>query len=76
VLLAFGVEADLALASVLAYRAIAIWLPAPIGLAALPGLRRTIARWSAEDAPVPAPAPATVRALPLRPLPETARAAA
>ena len=29
VLLAFGVEADLALVSVLAYRAVAIWLPAP-----------------------------------------------
>jgi uncharacterized membrane protein YbhN (UPF0104 family) len=47
VLLAFGVEADLALASVLAYRAIAIWLPAPIGLAALGGLRQTIAAWAA-----------------------------
>jgi uncharacterized membrane protein YbhN (UPF0104 family) len=68
VLLAFGVEADLALASVLAYRAIAIWLPAPIGLAALGGLRRTIARWGDEDAPeaaaperdasTPTPAPA------------------
>ena len=33
VLLAFGVETDLALASVLAYRSVAIWLPAPIGLA-------------------------------------------
>jgi uncharacterized membrane protein YbhN (UPF0104 family) len=49
VLLAFGVEADLALTSVLAYRAIAIWLPTPIGLAALNGLRRTIGRWGAED---------------------------
>jgi len=46
VLLAFGVEADLALASVLAYRAIAIWLPAPIGLAALGGLRRTLTGWA------------------------------
>jgi uncharacterized membrane protein YbhN (UPF0104 family) len=45
VLFAFGIEADLALASVLAYRAVAIWLPAPIGLAALGGLRRTIAGW-------------------------------
>lgn len=52
VLLAFGVEADLALASVLAYRAIAIWLPAPFGLAALAGLRRTVARWERETAPV------------------------
>ena len=42
--------ADLALVSVLAYRAIAIWLPAPIGLVALGALRRTMARWSAEDA--------------------------
>lgn len=45
VLLAFGVEADLAFTSVLAYRAVAIWLPAPIGLAALSGLRRTLASW-------------------------------
>jgi uncharacterized membrane protein YbhN (UPF0104 family) len=60
VLLAFGVDAELALVSVLAYRAIAIWLPAPIGLAALARLRRTIARWTPEDAPhtaTPAPAP-------------------
>ena len=48
VLLAFGVEADLALASVLSYRALAIWLPAPVGLAALGSLRRTVARWGAE----------------------------
>jgi uncharacterized membrane protein YbhN (UPF0104 family) len=51
VLLAFGVAPDLALTSVLAYRAIAIWLPTPIGLAALGALRRTIARWAAEDGP-------------------------
>ena len=50
VLLAFGVEADLAVVSVLAYRALAIWLPAPIGLVALTGLRRTIARWAHEGA--------------------------
>ena len=50
VLLAFGVEADLAVVGVLAYRAIAIWLPAPIGLLALTSLRRTIARWSHEQA--------------------------
>ena len=49
VLLAFGVEADLALASVLSYRALAIWLPAPVGLAALGSLRRTVARWGAEE---------------------------
>ena len=52
VMLAFGVAPDLALAGVLAYRAIAIWLPAPFGLHALAGLRRDAARWAAEDAPV------------------------
>jgi uncharacterized membrane protein YbhN (UPF0104 family) len=50
VLLACGVEADLALASVLAYRSVAIWLPAPLGLVALGSLRRTFARWADEDA--------------------------
>jgi uncharacterized membrane protein YbhN (UPF0104 family) len=55
VLLAFGVEADLALVSVLAYRSVAIWLPAPAGLLALRGLRRTLAGWKAQDAPAPAP---------------------
>jgi uncharacterized membrane protein YbhN (UPF0104 family) len=49
-LLAFGVDADLAIVSVLAYRAIAIWLPAPIGLVELSALRRTLARWGREDA--------------------------
>ncbi|MEA2420866.1 MAG: hypothetical protein QOE60_3072 [Thermoleophilaceae bacterium] len=53
VLLAFGVEADLALPAVLAYRAVAIWLPAPIGLAALAGLRRTIASWGPGWQPTP-----------------------
>jgi hypothetical protein len=51
ILVAFAVPADLALVSVLAYRAVAIWLPAPIGLVALGALRRTIARWSDEDSP-------------------------
>src|SRR5215218_5621049 len=45
-LLAFGVAPDLALSSVLAYRAIAIWLPAPLGLGAL---RARVARWGRED---------------------------
>jgi uncharacterized membrane protein YbhN (UPF0104 family) len=62
VLLAFGVEADLALAAVLAYRSVAIWLPAPLGLVALAGLRRTFGRWAEEDASVAAvPAAAAVR---------------
>lgn len=56
VLLAFGVEADLALVAVLAYRAVAIWLPAPVGLVALTSLRRTLARWGREDAGEPLPA--------------------
>ncbi len=49
VLIACGVPADLALVSVLAYRSIAIWLPAPVGLAALRPLRRTVAAWARED---------------------------
>jgi uncharacterized membrane protein YbhN (UPF0104 family) len=53
VLLAFGVSADLAIVAVLAYRAVAIWIPAPIGLVALGKLRKTMARWAAEDAPEP-----------------------
>ncbi len=57
-LLAFGVAPDLALSSVLAYRAVAIWLPAPLGLAALGALRARVARWSSEE-PVAA-APVTV----------------
>jgi len=58
VLIAFGVEADLAIVSVLAYRSIAIWIPVPVGLAALSGLRKTLVRWGheneneTEDAPV------------------------
>lgn len=50
VLLAFDVQPDLALASVFAYRAVAIWLPTPIGVAALRGLHRTVAGWAREDA--------------------------
>jgi uncharacterized membrane protein YbhN (UPF0104 family) len=50
VLIAFGAPVGLALPAVLAYRAIAVWLPAPIAAAAIPRLRATIGRWSAEDA--------------------------
>jgi uncharacterized membrane protein YbhN (UPF0104 family) len=53
VLIAFGVPAGLALTSVLAYRTISVWLPTPVALAALPGLRSTIARWAREDAAQP-----------------------
>jgi hypothetical protein len=48
-LLAFGVAPDLALTSVLAYRAVAIWLPAPVGLVGLGALRARVARWARED---------------------------
>jgi uncharacterized membrane protein YbhN (UPF0104 family) len=57
VLVALSVPADLALVSVLAYRCVAIWLPAPVGLAALGSLRRTVAGWSREDAAVVPAAP-------------------
>jgi len=50
VLIAFGVGAPVALAAVLAYRTIAVWLPVPAAVAALPGFRATLARWRAEDA--------------------------
>jgi uncharacterized membrane protein YbhN (UPF0104 family) len=47
VFIAFGVEAQVAIAAVLAYRAIAIWLPAPAGAHALAGLRRSVQDWTA-----------------------------
>jgi uncharacterized membrane protein YbhN (UPF0104 family) len=50
ILIAFGVPAALAIPSVLAYRAIAVWLPSPVAIAAVPALRATIARWQREDA--------------------------
>jgi uncharacterized membrane protein YbhN (UPF0104 family) len=50
VLILFGVPVGLALPSVLAYRAIAVWLPSPVAIAAVPALRATIARWGREDA--------------------------
>jgi uncharacterized membrane protein YbhN (UPF0104 family) len=50
VLIAFGAPAELALPSVLAYRAVAVWLPTPLAIAAVPRLRATIARWGREDA--------------------------
>jgi uncharacterized membrane protein YbhN (UPF0104 family) len=49
VLIAFAVPAEVALPAVLAYRAVAIWLPAPIAIASVPALRATIARWGRED---------------------------
>ncbi len=49
VLIAFGVPVELALPAVLAYRTIAVWLPTPVAIAAVPGLRSTFARWGRED---------------------------
>jgi uncharacterized membrane protein YbhN (UPF0104 family) len=60
VLLAFGVDASLALPAVLAYRAVALWLPALLGAAAMTGLRATVAKWSRVE-PVPAPEPRFAR---------------
>ena len=53
VLIAFGVPAELALPSVLAYRTVAVWLPTPVAIASVPGLRATIARWQREDTKAP-----------------------
>ena len=49
-LIAFGVEPELALIAVLAYRGFAFWLPIAPGAVAYVGLRRTVARWEREDA--------------------------
>jgi uncharacterized membrane protein YbhN (UPF0104 family) len=49
VLVAFGVAPALAIPAVLAYRTIAVWLPTPAAIAALPALRTTIARWRGES---------------------------
>jgi uncharacterized membrane protein YbhN (UPF0104 family) len=48
-LVAFGVDPSLALIAVLAYRAFAFWLPIVPGAVAFFTLRRTVARWEAED---------------------------
>jgi len=49
VLIASGVAPELAVPAVLAYRALAVWLPTPAAIAAVPALRTTIARWGRED---------------------------
>jgi uncharacterized membrane protein YbhN (UPF0104 family) len=67
ILVAFDVPTDLALVSVFAYRAVAIWLPAPIGLVALSGLRKTIARWGHEDATTAVEPVAAEQATPTEP---------
>jgi uncharacterized membrane protein YbhN (UPF0104 family) len=49
-LIALGVASVVAIPAVLAYRAIAIWLPAAAGLPSLVSLRGSVARWRAERA--------------------------
>ena len=48
---AFGVAPSLAVVSVLAYRALAFWLPTLPGAVAYLQLRRTVSRWRAEQSP-------------------------
>jgi putative heme transporter len=47
-LVVFGAPAAPALAAVLAYRTIAVWLPAASGIASLFALRATVSRWRGE----------------------------
>jgi uncharacterized protein (TIRG00374 family) len=49
---AFGVDVELAIVAVLAYRAFAFWLPTLPGAVAYLQLRRTVQRWNAEPAPM------------------------
>jgi uncharacterized membrane protein YbhN (UPF0104 family) len=49
VLIAFGVAPALALPAVLAYRTVAVWLPTPFAIAAVPALRGTVGRWRSES---------------------------
>ena len=48
-LVAFGVDFNLAVVAVLAYRGISFWLPTIPGAIAYLQLRRTVARWKEED---------------------------
>jgi uncharacterized membrane protein YbhN (UPF0104 family) len=63
-LLAFGVAPDLALSAVIAYRTVAIWLPAPFGLVALGALKARVGRWDRDEADVPAPVRSAIRLTP------------
>ena len=47
---AFGVDAELSVVAVLAYRAFAFWLPTLPGAVAYLQLRRTVQRWDDERA--------------------------
>jgi uncharacterized membrane protein YbhN (UPF0104 family) len=58
---AFGVDPAAAIVAVLAYRFFAFWLPIAPGAISFASLRRTVAKWEAEDAGEPT-APAARRA--------------
>ncbi len=49
VLIVLGADPAAAVAAVLTYRAVAVWLPAPAGALALAGLRRSVIRWGVEE---------------------------
>lgn len=49
---AFGVDVELSVVAVLAYRAFAFWLPTLPGAVAYFQLRRTVNRWAAERPPI------------------------
>ena len=48
---AFGVDVNLSLVAVLAYRAFSFWLPTVPGAVAYLQLRRTVQRWRSAEAP-------------------------
>jgi uncharacterized protein (TIRG00374 family) len=49
----FGVDVELSVVAVLAYRAFAFWLPTLPGAIAYLQLRRTVQRWRREPSPIP-----------------------
>jgi uncharacterized membrane protein YbhN (UPF0104 family) len=55
-LIALGAPISGAIAAVLAYRTLAVWLPAAPGVASLLRLRRSVAAWRATDVVLTAPA--------------------
>jgi uncharacterized membrane protein YbhN (UPF0104 family) len=65
-LIALGSPAGSAIAAVLAYRALAVWLPAAPGLAALAALRRSVSTW--RIGPTQGGAPRSVAATPAGPV--------
>jgi uncharacterized membrane protein YbhN (UPF0104 family) len=72
-LVVFGVDAELAVVAVLAYRGFSFWLPIAPGVIAYFALRRVVAGW---ESPAPAPARGMAPApVVLRPQPQLAAAA-